>query len=313
MRQGRAAVIGMFDGVHRGHRFLLDCLRKESHLRGLTPEIFTFPGHPLSVVAPGKAPRLLTEPEEKLRLLTEAGFPVNHINFMVFDEYTRALTADRFMEMLSAKYGVRLIVRGFNNRFGTERHLTAEDYRRLAADHGIELIDALPYMGEGTEPIEISSSVIRQKLEQGNVQEAVCLLGHPYSLSGSVVSGKQLGRRIGFPTANIVCPHPSKLIPPDGVYVCKAFTETISGVSETSVRAFRAMVNIGSRPTVDGPGAIRTIEAHILDFREDLYGKELTLWFYGRLRDEVRFGSIGELELQLEKDCEETQKFTIPD
>lgn len=313
MRQGRAAVIGMFDGVHRGHRFLLDCLRKEAYLRGLTPEIFTFPGHPLNVVAPGKAPRLLTEPEEKLRLLTETGFPVNHVNFMVFDEYTRALTADRFMEMLSAKYGVSLIVRGFNNRFGTERHLTAEDYRRLAADHGIELIDALPYMGEGTERIEISSSVIRQKLEQGNVQEAVSLLGHPYSLSGSVVSGKQLGRRIGFPTANIVCPHPSKLIPPDGVYVCKAFTETISGVSETSGRAFRAMVNIGSRPTVDGPGAMRTIEAHILDFREDLYGKELTLWFYGRLRDEVKFGSIGELELQLEKDCEETQKFPIPD
>ncbi len=313
MRQGRAAVIGMFDGVHRGHRFLLDCLRKEAYLQGLTPEIFTFPGHPLNVVAPGKAPRLLTEPEEKLRLLTETGFPVNHINFMVFDEYTRALTADRFMEMLSAKYGVRLIVRGFNNRFGTERHLTGEDYRRLAAGHGIELIDALPYMGEGTERIEISSSVIRQKLEQGNVQEAVSLLGHPYSLSGYVVSGKQLGRRIGFPTANIVCPHPSKLIPPDGVYVCKAFTATMSGTSETSGRAFRAMVNIGSRPTVDGPGATRTIEAHILDFREDLYGKELTLWFYGRLRDEVRFGSIEELELQLEKDCEETQKFTIPD
>lgn len=313
MRQGRAAVIGMFDGVHRGHRFLLDCLRKEAYLQGLTPEIFTFPGHPLNVVTPGKAPRLLTEPEEKLRLLTETGFPVNHINFMVFDEYTRALTADRFMEMLSAKYGVRLIVRGFNNRFGTERHLTGEDYRRLAAGHGIELIDALPYMGEGTERIEISSSVIRQKLEQGNVQEAVSLLGHPYSLSGSVVSGKQLGRRIGFPTANIVCPHPSKLIPPDGVYVCKAFTATMSDTSETSGRAFRAMVNIGSRPTVDGPSATRTIEAHILDFREDLYGKELTLWFYGRLRDEVRFGSIEELELQLEKDCEETQKFTIPD
>lgn len=313
MRQGRAAVIGMFDGVHRGHRFLLDFLQKEAAKRNLAPEVFTFPRHPLSIVAPERAPKLLTEPEEKLRQLADVGFPSCRVNFVVFDEYTRSLTADRFLAMLSQRYGVELIVRGFNNRFGTERNLSSRDYQRIAASHGIELIDAPPYCIDcDRQSQEISSSLIRSKLLAGEVDSAATLIGRPYSLTGTVVSGKQLGRKIGFPTANIAISHPSKLIPADGVYICEVITHQ-PDIKNANPASFRAMVNIGSRPTVDDPHPSRTIEAHILGFNNNIYGQQLTLKFRGRLRDEKKFSSLEALELQLEKDCEETQKFRFCD
>lgn len=300
----RAAVVGMFDGVHLGHRFLIDTLKKEAAARGMVPMVFTFPFHPLSVVNPAIAPKLLSEPVEKLSLLVEAGISVNQTGFIVFDEELRHLRASEFLGMLHERYNVDFILRGFNNRFGTERDLTSEDYRRIAADCGIELMDAACFRhSEDNEPLPVSSSRIREALATGYIEQANLMSGHPYSLTGTVVSGKRLGRTLGFPTANIFPPHPSKLIPARGVYICVA---TVDGHRR------KAMVNIGTRPTVDGPHAVPSIEAHIIDFEGDIYGKDITLDFYHRLRDEIRFSSTDELASQLEKDRDSTRQFSIP-
>lgn len=299
-----AAVVGMFDGVHLGHRFLLDRLKEEALRRGLEPRVFTFPSHPLGVVAPSRAPALLTEPAEKLSRLTEAGFAASQIGFMVFDDSLRTLTASQFLEMLHSRYRVDFILKGFNNRFGTERHLTPEEYRAIAASNGIILTEATHLRhGDGDGAPPVSSSRIRQALEDGDITEANLMLGYHYPLSGTVITGKRLGRTLGFPTANLRPAHSSKLIPADGVYFCMA---KVNGDSPR-----RAMVNIGTRPTVDGINTRRSIEAHLLDFDGEIYGKEVTLEFIDRLRSEIRFPSTTQLTLQLEADRERVRNFRI--
>lgn len=300
-----AAVIGMFDGVHTGHRFLLDTLKEQAAIRELTPTVFTFPRHPLSVINPGKAPALLTTPAEKLAKLKTTGFGTGQIAFMVFDPGMKSMTAAQFMQMLNTRYGVRYILRGFNNRFGTERDLTNEDYRRIAADNGIELAEAGSFChrdNAGCPPV--SSSLIRQSLLQGDIEEANAMLGVPYHLAGKVVGGKRLGRTLGFPTANLLPSDPDKLIPAGGVYFCKATPEGNA--------PHRAIVNIGTRPTVDGDNHQPTIEAHILDFDGDIYGRRVDLQFLSRLRSEQKFDNISQLVSQLEIDRLTAMSLPLP-
>lgn len=304
----RGCVVGMFDGVHRGHRYLLDTLREECARRGLYPAVMTFPRHPLSEIAPEKAPGLLSTPAEKLTLLERAGIRREDIGFMVFDCSTRRLTAAEFMRMLHERYHVDFLLRGFNNRFGCDRSLTDEDYRRIAREEGIELIEGIG-LTEGEERRAICSTLIRQALAKGDIAEANRLAGYPYPLTGRVVGGKHLGRTIGFPTANIVVDDSCKLIPADGVYIV---TVTVEGVEPPAEGVkppagepfFRGMVNIGTRPTVDGLNTRRTIEAHIIGFDGDIYGREVTLRFHRRLRGEIRFPSLDALTEQLVSDRE---------
>lgn len=293
-RRKLAAVIGMFDGVHLGHRFMLDTFREAAAARGLSATVFTFPRHPLTIVSPEKAPRLLTTPAEKLRRLGDAGFSAAEVDFMVFDDKLRSLKATDFMAMLRERYDVSLILRGFNNRFGTERDLTPDDYRNLAAENGIELIDA-PHFGQrlAEGQAEICSSAIRVALDQGDIISANAMLGYRYSLTGIVRNGKQLGRKLGFPTANVGPLSPFKLIPADGVYICMA---------HIGDDAYRAMVNIGNRPTVDGENSLTTIEAHLLGFEGNLYGYSVTLEFVERIRPEIRFESLEMLVRRLNQD-----------
>lgn len=304
--QRAAAVVGMFDGVHLGHRYLLSRLKTEASLRGLSPTVFTFPFHPLATVDPAIAPKLLCEPAEKLILLDREGIHPGQVNYLVFNEAFRRLTAAEFMRLLHERYRVDFILRGFNNRFGTERGLSADDYRRIAASNGIELIDAeslkLPAPEDGAS-LTVSSSEIRKALLSGDISRANAMSGYPYTITGLVVGGKHLGRTLGFPTANIALRHPSKLVPEQGVYICTASAQG---------RIYKAMVNIGRRPTVDTPEAEQTIEAHLLGFDGDLYGKEVTLQFYRRLRPEMRFPSIDALAARLEADRIETELFDIP-
>lgn len=297
----KAAVVGMFDGVHPGHRHLFGQLFDHCRKRRLSPVVFTFPKHPLEVVNPAAAPKLLSEPEEKLRLLKQCGFGMEQVEFMVFDSQLRNLSAREFIAMLRHRYGVDVILRGFNNRFGTERHFTPDDYRRIGRAEGVEIIDATEYRYsiDGLD-LRPSSSEIRGLLAEGDVDSANNMLGYPYPLSGRVVAGKQLGRQLGFPTANIEPLHPSKLIPADGVYICSAIVN--QPVAEPLSRRFRAMVNVGTRPTVDGVNHFRTIEAHILDFTSDLYDTSLTLEFHHRLRLEIRFQTLDQLRDQLAAD-----------
>lgn len=320
-----AAVVGMFDGVHTGHRYLFGELFRLCRERGLKPLLFTFPSHPLEIINPAVAPQLLSEPEEKLRLLEQFGFQREQVEFMVFDQELRSLTAREFLGMLSRCYGVSAVLRGFNNRFGTERGLTPDDYRRIGREAGVEVVDATEYRCTGDEfcmnsdafsvdsdeALLPSSSEIRRQLGEGNIDVANRLLGYPYPLSGTVVTGKQLGRQLGFPTANIAPRHPSKLIPADGVYICTAVVgqPPRSALSTGREPRFQAMVNVGTCPTVDGLNRCRTIEAHILNFDADLYGSSITLEFLTRLRPEIRFPSVGQLRRQLEDDRQAVARF----
>jgi riboflavin kinase/FMN adenylyltransferase len=300
---GLAAVVGMFDGLHLGHRFLLDALQREAAIRDLQPAVFTFPAHPLSIVNPDIAPKLLSTPAEKLHLLNQAGILPGDIHFMAFNEELRHLAAAEFLSLLHNKYNVRFILRGFNNRFGTERHLSADDYRRIAADCGIELLDAADFTTKiGDEQLPVSSSLIRKAIVEGDMATAKAMLGYPYQLSGHIVEGKQLGRTIGFPTANLQVANPAKLIPANGAYICRALT---------SDATYRAMVNIGTRPTVDSSNREISIEAYILDFQGDLYNRPLMLEFHHRMRGEIRFSSPHELAEQLKVDKISTEIFTF--
>lgn len=293
----------MFDGVHLGHAFLLSCLKAEAAGRGLRPAVFTFPAHPLSVIRPEAAPKLLSTPAEKLQLLREQGIAMADIGFMPFNDELRRLTAEEFIAMLHKRYRVDFILRGFNNRFGTERSLSPDDYRLIAARQGVELLDATDFRHTSTgSDLTVSSSEIRRYLLDGDIATANLMLGHTYNIYGRVEDGKKLGRTIGFPTANIRPLHDDKLIPADGVYICSALT---------GGRLYRAMVNIGTRPTVDGINMRHTIEAHLLDFDGDLYGKELTLSFYSRIRSEIRFDSLESLRRQLESDRRAAAKFSF--
>ncbi len=287
-----AVAVGNFDGLHRGHRLLLDELRRLAEERGLMPAVVTFNPHPLALVNPAKVPKALQTPQQRRRELEALGFRAIEL---VFDDELRHLSAEGFMRMLSERLDAALLLLGHDNRFGyrapgkTDKESNeplAEQYRRLALPLGMDVVPAPELPG-------ISSSVVRKALAGGNVEDAAAMLGHPYALTSIVEHGKHLGHTIGFPTANLLPPEALQ-IPAPGVYLGIAATD--------SGKRFSAMVNIGRRPTVDVPDAPLSIEAHLDGFSGDLYQKLLTVEFYRRLRGEVRFDSVEALRGQLSKD-----------
>ncbi len=300
----RIAVVGMFDGVHSGHRYLLDQLRLQAAERSLKPLVITFTNHPLSVIAPDKAPRLLTLPLEKAALIRREGFLGDEILLLPFDEKLRSTSAAGFLGMLRGRFDCAALLMGFNNRFGHDAPGDFASYKQLAANAGIELIQAreLPAR-EG-----VSSSEIRRLIAAGEVADAAALLGRPYTLTGTVVRGKALGRTLGFPTANLHTPS-TLILPAPGVYAATAtiapplFPSLVASrqASSKAELSYPAMVNIGSRPTVDDPGAPLSVEAHIIGLPEGttLYDCRLTLSFVDRLRSERRFASLEALRAQL--------------
>lgn len=300
----RIAVVGMFDGVHSGHRYLLDQLRLQAAERSLKPLVITFTNHPLSVIAPDKAPRLLTLPLEKAALIRREGFLGDEILLLPFDEKLRSTSAAGFLGMLRGRFDCAALLMGFNNRFGHDAPGDFASYKQLAANAGIELIQAreLPAR-EG-----VSSSEIRRLIAAGEVADAAALLGRPYSLTGTIVRGKALGRTLGFPTANLHTPS-TLILPAPSVYAATAtiapplFPSTVASrqASSKAELSYPAMVNIGSRPTVDDPGAPLSVEAHIIGLPEgtNLYDCRLTLSFVDRLRSERRFASLEALRAQL--------------
>lgn len=295
---GRIAAVGMFDGVHLGHQFLIDFMRREGEKRGLVPTAFTFSPHPLAVIRPGSHPRLLSTVSRRRDLLLEAG--ADYVKVIDFDEETRQLTAAEFLAMLHARYNVRALVLGFNNHFGSDRPEGVAPYREIGAALGVDVVQAPGYCGG----VPVSSSIIRGRVSAGEVRGAADGLGRPYSLSGNVVGGKQLGRTIGFPTANIEVESPDLLIPANGVYACEAVL--------ADGGAYAAMANIGQRPTVDAEGAPVSIEAHLLGYDGNLYGENLTVRFWERIRDERRFDSVDDLRRQLEDDAATTRRLICP-
>lgn len=290
-----AATIGFFDGVHRGHRFLIQQVVDTAQDNGLTATVITFDRHPRQVVRTDYQPQMLSTLNEKLRLLATTG--AERCVVLPFNEDMAALSAHDFMQgVLHERLNVRALVIGYDNRFGHNRSEGFDDYVRYGQRMRMSVTKALPLVIDG---INVSSSVVRNLLKDGDVEMAAKCLGYDYSVSGTVCHGEHIGTTIGYPTANIEPSAAEKLIPADGVYAVEAH------IGADRSRSYAAMLNIGERPTFGGKG--RTIEAHLLDFSDDLYGSSVTVSFVARLRQERKFSTPESLALQLQRDATETR------
>ena len=292
-----AATIGFFDGVHRGHVFLIEQLKREADARGLRSMVITFECHPRQVVQPQWQPQLLTTLEEKAHFIEETGIDV--LVVLRFDRSMAALSARDFMQqVLKEQLGVSLLLTGYDNRFGHNREEGFADYRRYGQELGIEVVCGTPF-GERGE--QFSSSFIRRLIADGRVDEAARCLGHPYALTGTVVHGEQIGRTLGFPTANLRVDQEGRLLPATGVYA-------VSVQRESQGLIYKGMMNIGHRPTFDGHRT--TLEVHLFDFSGTLYGERLTVAFKSRLREERQFPTPEALKAQMQQDAEQAKKMT---
>lgn len=292
----KIAVVGTFDGVHLGHTYLLETLKHKAAVSGRIPVVVTFSGHPLETIRPDRVPSLLTTPEEKISAIKSLG--INDIIILDFNEQLRNMSAADFMVMLKECFAVDTLLLGYDTVFGHDRPEGLDAYQAIGDKTGLKVEQCQEYIVDG---IQVSSSKIRKALTEGNIELANRLIGKPYSITGKVVDGKKLGRKIGFPTANIEPLHSRQLIPQPGVYA--ADVELPDG----SVK--RAMLNVGYRPTVDNSAAPKlTLEAHLFDFNEDIYSAEIRIAFLRRIRSEKKFNGIEELRAQLTADAEEARR-----
>jgi riboflavin kinase/FMN adenylyltransferase len=291
MRNEYCATIGFFDGVHRGHQFMIDSLTTMAHAQGRQSLVITFDRHPRQVVHADYVPQLITTTDEKLQLLHATA--ADRIEMLHFDAQMAQLSAYEFMrQVLHEKYGVAMLLTGYDNRFGHNRAEGFADYVRYGEEMGMKVLQNTPIDIDG---MRVSSSLIRRLIVEGNITEASNCMGHPYSITGSVAHGFQEGRRIGFPTANIVPESAEKLVPGNGVYATR--------VSVEGGEWMPAMLNIGTNPTFQRQQT--TIEAHIIGFEGDIYGRKVRVEFGRKLRDEQRFESVEALQKQLEADKKE--------
>ena len=281
------ATIGCFDGVHRGHRYLLEQVRKAAKNRGLKSAFITFPVHPRMVLQSDYQPQLLSCLAQKTELIHK--LDADYCILLPFTRELSQLTAREFMQYLRDEYNVRALVIGYDHRFGHNRSEGFRDYCRYGDELGIEVIRAKALIEEG---VSISSSLIRQLILDGNVLEANHNLGYHYFIDGTIVNGYKVGRKLGFPTANLQPSCANKLIPGEGVYAVYA---TLNG------QRHRAMLNIGHRPTI-GNGTDLSIETHIIDFEGDIYNEHLRIEFIRQIRKERKFDSLDSLIRQLQRD-----------
>jgi riboflavin kinase/FMN adenylyltransferase len=288
------ATIGFFDGVHSGHRFLLRQVEDEAAACGMTTSVITFPVSPAVVMRPEASVPLLSTPFEKLERLEDAG--VDTCILLPFTPQLAALTAREFMGLLQERYGVQALVIGYDHRFGHNRCEGFDDYVRYGKEMGMEVIQAKEFGEE-----KVSSSAIRTLLAKGGVEQANRLLGYTYYIEGIVTEGHQVGRHIGFPTANLLPNSPDKLVPAEGVYVARA---TVGG------HVYKGILNIGHRPTLDN-GPERSIEVHLLDFEGDIYAQPLRIEFLHYLRAERRFDTMEQLASQINKDKAEAERIFV--
>ena len=279
---------GFFDGVHVGHRLVIEQLVKAAAARGDESMVITFWPHPRNVLQKeARSLRLLTTLSEKKQMLHQLG--VDRVEVLSFTKDFSAMTMEEYLRHIMKEYGARAILLGYDNRIGCDA-ADSDQVARTAEMLGLEVIrtDMVP----SQEGFAVSSTKIRERIEAGDVSGASQMLGYDYSMHGVVVAGNRLGRTIGFPTANMQLYEPLKLVPGNGVYFVKV---NVLG------RSLYGMCNIGCRPTV-GTGNARTIETNIFDFDEDIYGLDMDITFVARIREERKFNSFEGLKVQLEHD-----------
>ena len=279
---------GTFDGVHLGHQKIIGRIREIARKIEGETVLITFWPHPRLVLYPNEHNlRLLSTFEEKANLLRQFG--IDHLVTIPFTQEFSQLSSEEFIQkVLIDKIQTKVLVIGYDHRFGKNREGSFEYLQQHSKSLGFDLEEI---SRQDVDEIGVSSTKIRKALESGDIKTATAYLGRPYELNGLVVKGQQIGRSIGFPTANIHIPNSYKLIPRDGVYAVEA---RIDGL------LYKAMLNIGNRPTVDGTS--KTVEAHLFDFQGDLYNKQITVFFREFIREEKKFNNLEELKDQLSKD-----------
>ena len=280
--------LGMFDGVHLGHRALMSRLQEDANLLHAMPAVYTFSNHPLEVL--GGSVRLLSGIRERNMLLRSLG--AEELESVPFTREMAALSPEAFVDLLTAQWDVRGLVVGYNYTCGDRGAGTPETLREIGSRRGFTVSVVEPVLLEG-EPV--SSTRIREAVERGDISLANRLLKRRYTLFGTVVQNKRIGSRIGFPTANIDA-NPKRAIPADGVYA--TFASVDGGI-------YRAVTNIGTNPTVNGDKL--TVETHLIDFHADIYGQPLSISFRKRLRGELMFDSLDALKEQIRLDVEEAE------
>ena len=280
---------GFFDGVHLGHRFVIDRLVRAARDRGDESMVVTFWPHPRNVLQDdARNLRLLTSLQEKTGILKSLG--VDHVEVLPFTRaFSRLTTEEYFKEYVIGRFGGKAVLIGYDNRVGSDL-LSPDQIEKVAVESGLDVIrtDSISVPGG----IVVSSTKIREALSSGDVEAAAGMLGYDYSLFGVVVAGNRLGQTNGLPTANMRLYEPLKLLPGNGVYSVEV---------ESLGRRFRGMCNIGTRPTVNA-GKDTTVETNIFDFDEDIYGLDIKVTFLKKIRDERCFGSLEALKAQLELD-----------
>lgn len=285
---------GTFDGVHLGHRVILDRLNQVARREGGSSVLFTFHPHPRMVLFPTDNDlKLLSTQKEKIALLEAAG--VDHLLVIPFSRaFSRLKALEYVRDVLVEAIGVHALVIGHDHRFGRNREGDIHLLRQLGEVYDFQ-VEEIP--AHEVDHVQVSSTKVRQALLEGDVRTAASLLGYAYTLGGVVVKGDQRGRGIGFPTANLGLVDPFKLVPANGVY---AITATVRG------RRFEGMLNIGVRPTAVREGE-RTIEAHLFGLDQEVYGEPMELQLHARLRDERTFPGLDALKEQLHRDREAAQ------
>ncbi len=288
--------LGMFDGVHRGHRALLESLISKAKNLGSESVVITLNPHPRIVLSGNDSSlRFLTSLEEKIDLMEEAG--IDKLVVIPFSrELSRMPACDFIKKYLVDIIGVEHLIMGFDHHFGYRGYGDAVTVTECASNYGFSVNRQKP-LKEGNEVI--SSTTIRELIIEGSLSRANRLLGYPYLLKGKVVEGKKIGRMLGYPTANIEPDYPYKLIPADGVYAVHVLLDSFS---------YNAMLYIGPRPTIEYNSGKRTIEVNIFDFDNDIYKKNITVRFLHRLRGDKKFSSREELLDQISKDKAESMR-----
>ncbi len=283
----------MFDGVHRGHQSIIAKLVQVAQEKNLEPSILTFWPHPRLVFNPNDDLKLLNTVEEKAQLLEQ--FEIQNLFLKEFDEAFRNLSGEEFIrQILVEKLNVKYLIVGYDHVFGKNKSGNFELLKQLAPELGYEVIqmEAVNIHND-----HISSTKIRNALAEGRIEEANEMLGYSYPISGEVIEGKQIGRTIGFPTANIDYQN-IKLLPKKGAYIVDVYVDGI---------LHKGMLSVGTNPTVNGNEL--TVEVNILDFDQDIYGKEITVKFRDFLHEEIKFESLEKLIERLNEDKIKTEKF----
>lgn len=284
--------VGVFDGVHRGHQQIMRKLTVGAHANQAPAVVLTFDPHPASVLGAGEV-KCLTLPEERAQLLAQLD-----VDAVITERFTRELslvTAYDFMTRLKRQLGLKYLLVGYDFALGKGREGNATRLTEIGAELGYD-VEVVPALSD--ESGVISSTEIRKLIETGNVVEAAQLLGRPYSLHGPVIHGDARGRTINVPTANIAY-SPEKMIPAKGIYACWAYLDG---------QKYLAAINIGTNPTFTPDKETPNVEAHLLDFRREIYGEDMQLEFVARLRNELKFDSVETLLEQIWKDIEETKR-----